>query len=81
MDLKNYVSKVVGSSSFCLSKSLKNYCNSIVMKGVRMKPPKDIMYVLVECNSFLTLPRQMKGCLIMIYIQVIISDSEEINKD
>ena len=51
------------------------------MTGVRMKPPKDIKYVLVECNSFLKLPRQMKGFLIMIYIQVIISDSEEINKD
>ena len=45
-----------------------------------MKPPKDINYVSVEFNSFLKPPRQMKGCLVMIYIQEHISECEEIKK-
>ena len=46
-----------------------------------MKPPKDLIYVSVECNSFIKSPRQIKGCLLMIYIQEHLSDSEEIIKD
>ena len=74
-DLKNCESKVVGSRRFSFSKSLKNYWHTIVLTGVRPKPPKDIKYALFECNSF------MKCCPVMIYIQVQISDSEEINRD
>ena len=51
------------------------------MTGVSMKPPKDVIYVSVECNSFIKSPRQIKGCLLMIYIQEHLSDSEEIIKD
>ena len=49
-DLDKYVSKVVLSRRFFLSKSLNNHWNHIVLKGERMKPPKDIKYFLVECN-------------------------------
>ena len=46
---------------------------TIVLTGIRMKPPKDIKYILVQFNSFIKSPRQMKGCLVMIYIQEHIS--------
>ena len=68
--------KVVGSSNFPLSKSLCNDWHAIVLTGTRMKPPKDTKYVLVECNSFLKSPIQMKSCLVIIYIQEHISESE-----
>ena len=45
-----------------------------------MKSPKKKNYVLVKCNSFIKLPRQMIGFLITIYIQKHHSDSEEIIK-
>ena len=80
MDLKKYVSKVVGYRLFFRSKSIKNYCHSVVLKGEKMKPPKCIKYVLVGCNSFLTLSKHMKGCIVVIYNQVLISDIEEMNK-
>ena len=51
------------------------------MSGVRTKPPKEIRYVSVECNSFIKSPRQIKCCLVTIYIQVHISECEEIKKD
>ena len=81
MDLNNCGSKVVGSRHFFLSKSLWNNWYTIVLIGERMKPPKDISYVLVEYNSFLKQQRQMKGCILMIYIQEYILDSEGIIKD
>ena len=81
MDLNNYVSKVVGSSRFPLSKSLRSYKHNIVLRGAIMKPPKDIKYVLVGCNSFLKSPKEMKVCLVIIYIQLHISDSEGIKKN
>ena len=45
-----------------------------------MKPPKDFNYLLFECNSFKKPPRQLKGCILMLYIQHIFSDSEHIMK-
>ena len=45
-----------------------------------MNPPKYIKYVLSECNSFLKSPGKIKGCLVMIYIKVHISECEEIKK-
>ena len=51
------------------------------MTKVKMKPPKDINFVLVECNSFLKSPRKIKGCLIMVYIQEHNPDSEDIIRD
>ena len=45
-----------------------------------MKPFKYIKYDLVEFNSFIKPPRYMKWYLVMIYIQVHISNSEEIKK-
>ena len=46
-----------------------------------MKPSKDTKYVLVEYNSFQKPPRKTKSFLVVIYIQVHISYSEEINID
>ena len=46
-----------------------------------MKPPNDIKYISVEFNSFIKSPIHMKGYIVMIYIQVQISEIEEINKD
>ena len=80
MYLMNYEFRVVGSRRFFLSKFLRNYWYTIVLKGVRIKLLKEIKYVLVECTSLLKLPIKMKGCLVMIYTQVHISESEEINK-
>ena len=45
------------------------------------EPPKDINYVLVEWNYFLKPQIKMKSCLILIYIQELLSDIEEIIKD
>ena len=45
-----------------------------------MKPPKDINYILAGYDIFLKSLKQMKGFLIRIYIQVHISDIEEIIK-
>ena len=47
---------------------------------MRIKPPKDIDYSFVECNSFLKLPIKMKGCLLILYRQVLISDSKVIQR-
>ena len=63
MDMKNCGTKVVGSTRFFLSKYLLNNWNTIVLKGVRIKPPKEINYVLFECNYFPKTPRKMKGCI------------------
>ena len=49
----------------------------MVITGIIMKPPKEIKYVLVKCNSFIKSPKQMKGCIFIIYIQVHMT---EINK-
>ena len=46
-----------------------------------MKPTKFIKYVLIGCNLFLKLPRQIKGFRVMIYNQVLISENEEMKKD
>ena len=46
-----------------------------------MKPPKDINYVLFECNYSLKSPRQMKFFLIMVYIKEYHSDSKYIIRD
>ena len=81
MDLKNFGLKLVGSSQFLLSKSLWNNWHTIVLTGMSMKPTNKINYILVECNSFLKSPSQMKLCLVIIYIQEQLSDSEEIIKD
>ena len=51
------------------------------MTGASMKPPKDINVLLVECNYSLKYPRQMKGCIIMVYIQELHYDSEDKIKD
>ena len=40
LDLKNCESKIVGSRCFPRSKYLSNYWHTIVMTGVKMKPPK-----------------------------------------
>ena len=45
-----------------------------------MKTPKDITYILVECNYLLKPPKQMKGRLLMIYMQEYHSNSEETMK-
>ena len=73
MDLNNSESKVVVSRHFFLSESLYNYWHNIVLKGVIMKPPNDIKYLSVEFNLFIKSPIHMKGCIVMIYIQVHIS--------
>ena len=57
MDLKNCGSKVVGSSCFPFYKFIWNDWDTIVLTGARMKPPKDIKYVLFVYNSFLKPPR------------------------
>ena len=44
---------------------------------MRMESPKDINYVSVECIYFLKTPIQIKGSLIMIYIQEHLFDSEK----
>ena len=80
MDLNKFIYKVVGSRCFLLSKSLNIYLHSIFLKEARMKPPKETKYVLFECNSFIEQPRQIKGCLVMIYKQVKIKKSELIKK-
>ena len=48
--------------------------------GLKMKTPKDMDFILFECNYFPKPPRQMKDCLIMVYIQEHHSDSEYIIK-
>ena len=78
MDLKNCGSKLFGSRHFPPSKHIWNECNTIVLTGVRIKPPKNIRYVSIVYNSFLKSPIQMKFCLVIIFIQVHISDFEEI---
>ena len=49
----------------------------MVPTGEKMKTPKQINYVLFECNLFLKSPRKMKGSLVIIYIQVQFSECEE----
>ena len=80
MDLNNCGSKLFVYMRFFLSGSLWNYCHTMVFTGVRMKPSKSIKYVLVECNLFLKYPRQMKGCIVIIYIQEHITGSDKIIK-
>ena len=77
---KNCGSKLFGSRRIFLYKYLWNNYHTKVPTRVRMKPPNDIIFLLVECNSFLKTPRQMKGCLIMVYIQEHHSESEYIIK-
>ena len=48
--------------------------------GGGMKAHKYTKYVLVECNLFLRSPGKMKGCLVLIYIQVNLYMCEEIKK-
>ena len=50
MDFKKCGSKVVGFRHFYISKYLCNNRHTIFLTGGRMKPPKEINYVLVECN-------------------------------
>ena len=50
------------------------------MTGERIKTPKDIKFVSVEFNLFLKSRRHKKVCIVMINIQVKISDSKEIQK-
>ena len=50
MDLNDRGSEVVGYRRFLLSKYIWNNWYTIAPKGVRLKPPKDINNVLVECN-------------------------------
>ena len=69
MDIKNFGSKVVGTRQFYLSRSFWNNYHTIFLTGVRIKLPKDINYVLVEFNSFLKSPIQIKGCIVIIYTQ------------
>ena len=59
-----------------LSKYIWNNWHTIVLTGVRMKPPKEINYALAEYNSFIKSPKLMKGCLVIIYIQEHLSKSE-----
>ena len=65
---KNCKPKVIGSRLLFLSKSLFNSWDDIVLTGVIMNPANDIDFVLLENNSFLKSQRQMKGCIIMVYI-------------
>ena len=81
MDFQNFGSKVVGSRQFLPSKSLWNSLHAIFLTGVMNKPRKDIKFVLVERNFFLTSTSQMKVFLLMVYIQEHHSDSEDIIKD
>ena len=50
MDLKKYLATTFGSGMFSLSKYLRNYWHTIIMTWAEIKPPKHIMYVLVQCN-------------------------------
>ena len=50
------------------------------MTGERIKTPKDIKFVSVEFILFLKSRRHKKVCIVMINIQVKISDSKEIQK-
>ena len=81
MYLKKFVSELVVSRHFPLSNYIDNYWNSIVLTVNRMKPPNFVKYVLIGCNLFLKLPRQIKGFRVMIYNQVLISENEEMKKD
>ena len=81
MDFQNFGSKVVGSRQFLPSKSLWNSLHAIFLTGVMNKPRKDIKFVLVERNFFLTSTSQMKVFILMVYIQEHHSDSEDIIKD
>ena len=74
MDLMNCGSKVVGYRNFPLCKYIWNEWHTIVMTGERIKPPKDIKYVSVECTAFIKSPRKMKCCLVIIYILVHFSE-------
>ena len=80
MDLRNYISKVVRSRCFYLSESFKNYWHTIFMTGEGIKTPKEVKFVSVEFNLFLKSRRHKKVCIVMINIQVKISDSKEIQK-
>ena len=45
---ENFGSKLFGYRFFFIFKSLWNNWNNIVLTGLRMKPTKDINYILVE---------------------------------
>ena len=77
MDLERCVSKVFGSRRYFLSECLWNDWYTIVLIGAGMKQPNHMNYILVECNSFIRSPRQMKYCQVLIYIQIHISEFEE----
>ena len=81
MDLYNSESKLAGYRRFFVSKSLYNYCHTMVMTGMRITPPMDIKYVLFEFEASIKSLRQIKGYLIMIYIQVHTFEGEETKKD
>ena len=49
--------------------------------GVMIKPPKERNYASAGCISFLKPRRKMRGCIVIIYKQVHISECEEIKKD
>ena len=57
---KNCGPKVFLSRRSFLSKSFWNNCNTVVLTGLMMKPPKEIKYFLVECNYFLKSQRKLK---------------------
>ena len=81
MDLYNSESKLAGYRRFLVSKSLYNYCHNIVLTEMIITPPMDIKYVLFEFESSIKSLRQIKGYLIMIYIQVHTFEGEENKKD
>ena len=81
VDLKICGSKLVVSRIFTLYKSICDNGHAMVLTGMKLKPPKNINYVLVECNSFLKLLIPMKVSLLMIYTQEHISECEGIKID
>ena len=56
MDKKTCESKVVGSRRLLICKYICSNWHTIVVTKARMKLPRDISVVLVECNYFLKLP-------------------------
>ena len=73
-------SKVVGSMQFFLPKYLWNNWHAVALIGMRIKLPKNIVFVLFECIYFIKEPIQMKGFLTMVYIKEYYSKSEDIIK-
>ena len=68
MGLNKYLDNVGVSRSFFLSRIISNEWRIIFLIGVRTNPLKDVKYILVEYNSFLKSPINMKVFLVMIYI-------------